>query len=100
MQVIRAREIVIEFEQIKRSQRRALTSVALCEQCGGESDFLTVADAAELFRTPVESLLGFVAENRCHFVAGRDGLVHLCLGSLLAQMKRRAGGPRLLADRA
>jgi hypothetical protein len=99
MKFIRTREIVIEFERTVRSERRALTAVAFCHQCGGESDFLPATDAARLFRTPAETLLGFVADNRCHFAAGPDGTVHLCLASLLDNLMRRAAGPRLFAGR-
>ena len=84
----RQREIVIEFEKVRTIRKRAVTTLAHCNECGGEADFVALQTAAELFDTAHGDLAAFVAANAVHTETNID----ICIPSLLAVMHERANG--------
>ncbi len=91
----RQREIVVEFEMLKRVRKRAKTVLDDCGPCGLATDLVLIQDAAELFEYETEDLLRFAAQNGCHYQILADGSIFLCVVSLLDRMK--ASNQRLLA---
>lgn len=89
------REIVVEFEMLKRVRKRAKTVLAECGQCGISTDLVLVQDAATLFELETDELMRFAAQNGCHYQILVDGDIYLCVVSLLDRMK--AKNQRLLA---
>lgn len=89
MKILRSREIVIEYERVRLITKKAQTLVALCGECGAESDFAAIGDAAELFETEIGVLTSFVARHKCHFRTG-DGMIYVCVPSLLEGMRRQS----------
>ena len=63
----RQREIVIEFEKVQLIRKRAKTTLAHCERCNAEADFVGVRLAAELFGIAVGDLTQFVVNNAVHY---------------------------------
>ena len=94
MTVERQRETVIEFEKVQLIRKRAKTTLAFCNGCGGEADFVELKAAAELFDTADGDLAAFVASNAVH----TDADIDICIPSLLAVMHSRqnGGGVRLI----
>ena len=86
--VERQREIVIEFEKVQLIRKRAKTTLAFCNGCGGEADFVELKAAAELFDTADGDLAAFVAANAVHMETDAD----ICIPSLLAVMHERTNG--------
>ena len=85
----RQREIVIEYEHVQLIRKRAKTELAHCSECGGDGDFVHLKQAAELFGTPENELFDFIQNNYCHYRAGFEAKIQLCLASLLACMKAK-----------
>lgn len=84
----RQREIVIEYERIQLIRKKAKTELTHCERCGGESDFVAIDAAAELFEIHIDDLFAFIIGNDCHHHAAAKTLV--CINSLLATIKTRS----------
>lgn len=87
MKIQKQREIVIEFERVQLIRKRAKTQFMHCRECRREVDFIPLGNAAKLFSVEIELLFQFVKVNRCHFEAGADGEIFICLISLLERMK-------------
>ena len=83
------REIVIEIERVQVIKRRAKTRVHYCTDCNLDADFVSLAQAADIFGTYAGDLLAFVRNNQCHFRAGVPGDIVLCLNTLLSAIKLR-----------
>lgn len=98
MKILRSREIVIEYERVQTIARRARTQVANCAGCAGESDFVTVSDAAELFNTDSERLVEFISANGIHVQTDLVGTIFVCLNSLLARMRDKDRGQKMLLE--
>ena len=82
--VKKQREIVIEYERIQLIRKRARTELANCLECGGDTDFVTLTSAAELFDRTEDEIFQFIQQNRCHYRADDADKIQLCLTSLLA----------------
>ncbi len=92
MKILRSREIVIEFERVQLITKKAKTRVVLCTECGSETDFVSLRDAAELFDTEIDLLTSFIAANGCHFRTDSVGSPFVCIHSLLDAMRRQSLG--------
>lgn len=81
-------------------RKRAKTTFAYCEGCGGEKDFVEIKSAAELFGVAVNDLNNFVFDNAVHYDANGRRDRGICVGSLLEAMRSRqnGGGVRLIAQ--
>ena len=89
MRVVKSREIVIEVERIQLVRRRSKSSVAFCESCSAEADFMSLAGTALLFGTNSADLLDFIKENNSHYTNGRRDELLICINSLIACMNRQ-----------
>lgn len=87
MKIQKQREIIIEFERVQLIRKRANTHLIACRECRREVDFIPIGEAAKLFSVELEKLFQFIKINRCHFEAGADGEIFICLISLLERMK-------------
>ena len=95
MKIQKKREIVIEFERVQLVRKKALTHLIFCRTCGREVDFLSIREAAALFRTPAENLLKFMRVSNSHFETGADGEIYICLVSFLAAMQAKTNLSRI-----
>ena len=86
MRVVKSREIVIEVERIQLVRRRSKSSVAFCERCSAEADFMSLAGTALLFGTNSADLLDFIKENNSHYTNGAGKEIFVCINSLVACM--------------
>lgn len=92
MKILRSREIVIEYERVQLITKTAKTHVVMCADCGAESDFVAIRDAAELFEIEIGLLTEFVARHKCHFRTGEGASLFVCVASLLECMQRQSSG--------
>ena len=76
------REIVVEFETVRSIRRRTRSTIAICRECGSESDLVSISAAAELFAIGVEELRSFADASGVH--RQLDELI--CVQSLLRAM--------------
>ena len=84
---------MIEFEKVQMIRKSAKTTLALCDECGREADFVGLSVAAQLFDTPDRNLAIFINTNAVH----TDEYFGICIPSLLAVMhSRQIGGQRLI----
>ena len=95
MKIQKKREIVIEFERVQLVRKKAQTHLIFCRTCGREVDFLSIREAAALFRTPAENLLKFMRVSNSHFETGADGEIYICLVSFLAAMQAKTNLSRI-----
>jgi hypothetical protein len=79
------REIVVEFETVRSIRRRTRSTIAICPECGSESDLVSISAAAELFGIRVEELSSFADANGVH----RQIDEMICVRSLLSAMNRQ-----------
>lgn len=84
MRVVKSREIVIEVERVQIVRRRSKSSVAFCERCAEETDFMSLAGTALLFGTNSADLLDFIKENDSHYKNGGRKEILICINSLIA----------------
>ena len=97
MNADRRREIVIEYEKVQTIRKRARTRFLDCRGCKTETDLVSIADAAELFETDSERLLGFIRLKGCHYEIDGDSDILLCVASLLETMRKHNDIGRLTA---
>ncbi len=83
------REIVIEYERIQLIRKRARTELASCSECSGQSDFVGLHEAAQLFEANESDLFRFAQNNDCHYRTIANTNIQLCITSLLACMKTK-----------
>lgn len=95
MKIQKRREIVIEFERVQIVRRKAETHLLYCRECRREVDFISITEAAGLFSTTAENLLQFVRTSHSHFESVAAGEIMICLVSLLARMKAKAGASQI-----
>ena len=88
------RQLIIEFERVQRVRKEARTHLRYCEKCARNSEFISVAQAAELFELSEEELLVLHrdGEKRLHFQDGSPGRPDMCVEGILAAMRKRWGG--------
>lgn len=86
------REIVIEFERVQLTRKRARTEVVPCHQCEEAVDFVGVVDAAELFELDADEILEFAVSQGCHFRTSADGEIALCVRSMFNAMDKKYNG--------
>ena len=101
MKVAPQREIVIEIERIQLIRKRAKTHLRFCMECGKQSDFVAVAEAASLFGTTEANVFGFIRANGCHHQNhANSSEAEICLVSLLVCMKAKRNGShiRMIGD--
>ena len=89
MEACPEREIVVEIEHTKVVRKRASTSLRYCEACGGQTDFVTLTKAAELFELTPAMIYEFMKMYSSHFVASGEGEIYICLSDLLTAMSKR-----------
>jgi len=76
------REIVVEIETVRLIRKRAKTTIAMCPDCGTESDLVSISAAAELFAIGPEKLRSFANANGVHLQPEEQ----ICIPSLLRVM--------------
>jgi hypothetical protein len=96
----RQREVVLEIEHVRVVRKRARTSLRSCRDCGRTTDFITLAEASELFSTTPAVLFEFSQSSVCHHRLEDESDLFLCLTSLLAAMSKKIkkGTVKLLGD--
>jgi hypothetical protein len=95
MNPARQREIVIEIERVRLIRKRAKTHLRFCMQCGKQSDFISIDEAAALFETDKGSLFNFIRVNSCHFQINNANDAHICLVAFLEAMKTKTIDSRI-----
>jgi hypothetical protein len=91
------REVVIEIERIQVIRKRAKTRLMRCIGCREATDFVPLAEAAELFEVDEVHIAGFIQRNDCHYQTANTETIFLCVPSLLERMKQFEGRRRLTA---
>ena len=96
------RQLIIEFERVQRVRKHARTHLRYCETCSRNSEFISVAQAAELFELPEDELLVLDRDGgkRLHFYDRPSGPEICVEGIIDAIGKRWAGRELKLATRA
>lgn len=80
------REIVVEIERIRTIRKRCRTHIHYCSDCGAESDFITLLEAAALFEVADGIIKSCVRHHICSENGNEDGML-ICLSSLLSVMQ-------------
>ncbi len=92
MTVKNYREIVIEFERVQLTRKRARTEVVQCPKCEEAVDFVGVVEAAELFESDADEILEFAVSQGCHFRTNGEGAIALCVRSMFNAMDKKYNG--------
>jgi hypothetical protein len=95
---VEGRELVVELVRTRRWRRKAPVHALLCKECGGRSDFVSLAEAAQVFDIREDQLLGFIESRACHMSTPPSGDVHICLVTLLKAMREQTGNFAMLAE--
>lgn len=95
MKIQKQRVIVIEVERTQVVRKKARTNVTYCPECQGETDFISLCQAASLFNVEAANLFQFIKTHNSHFQPDDDGMIFVCVISLLARMKAFSNSPRL-----
>lgn len=100
METCPQREVVVEIEHTRVVRKRTSTSIRFCPGCGKQTDFVPLAKAAELFDLAPATIYEFITRYSCHFAAGKEGEIHICLADLLTAMGKRIrkGNIKLLGE--
>lgn len=88
-------EVVIEIERVQLIRKRVKTHVRFCLDCGKQTDFILLNEAAALFMTDTERIFNFISVNRCHFQTQANGNVCICLVAFLETMRIKSGNSRI-----
>lgn len=95
MKIEKQREVVIEFEHVRLIRKKARTKLDYCPGCDGETDFVTLCQAAALFDIDAAQLLEFVRAHGGYCEPDAAGMLTICLACLLDRLKRKTDFSRL-----
>ena len=91
----RHREIVVEIERVQLIRKRTKTKLLFCPDCGKETDFISVSEAAALFMIDTDRISHFIAVNECHVQTKPSGCVCICLTAFLETVGTKIDGSRI-----
>jgi hypothetical protein len=97
----RKRVFVVEIEKKLVIRKTSESHLVICADCRGESDFISLRQAASIFDTDEGRLLNFVNENHGHYKTGRQGEIFLCLNSFIEAINKKTDNSniRLLGEK-
>jgi hypothetical protein len=76
-------EIIIEREQVLVIRRLDAQQSRWCAECSGQAQMLSIDEAAALARLSARALYRRVEASQVHFMETEDGLLLICINSLL-----------------
>ncbi len=89
------RTFVVEIERRQIIRKTSESSLVICDQCRGESDFISLRQAASIFSTEETQIFSFISENHSHFKTNEQGEIFICLNSFIAAINKKAGNPQV-----
>jgi hypothetical protein len=76
-------EIIVEREQVLVISRLDDRQPRWCAQCSGQAQMLSIDEAAVLAHLRARAIYRRVEASQVHFVETEDGLLLVCINSLL-----------------
>jgi hypothetical protein len=76
-------EIIVEREQVLVIRRLDGQQPRCCAECSGQAQMLSIDEAAALARLSARAIYRRVEASQVHFMETEDGLLFICINSLL-----------------
>ena len=76
-------EISVETTETVSIRRNGPSGVSWCGQCGKDTEMVSLEDAAAIKAVTPQWLAQCIAEGKVHFSAPKQGVILVCLPSLL-----------------
>ena len=70
-------------------RKKARTNLNYCLECRRETDFVSLCQAASLFSVDAANLFQFIKTHNSHFEPDANGMIFVCLVSLLGALKTK-----------
>jgi hypothetical protein len=83
MRTKRRTDITVETDQVVVIRQHKSLARAWCEQCAGQVKILTVGQAAAVASVSQRTIFRRVEAGLLHFTETPDGVLFICLNSLL-----------------
>jgi len=79
----RRTEITVETEELFGISRRGRFHPLSCPECGDQVEMVTAGEAAALAGVSLRTICRLVESDKLHFTEMSDGLLFICLNSIL-----------------
>lgn len=91
----RKRVFVVEIERRQIIRKTSESQIVICDRCRGESNFITLRQAASIFGIPETQIFNFISENHSHFKTNEQGEIFICLNSFITAINKKANNPQV-----
>ena len=88
MKVRKKTTVSVETERILTIRRRRLEIDGWCEGCGGQVKLVMPETASAMTGLSVRAICHLVDAGKLHFIETPNGLLTICLNSLIQESKR------------
>lgn len=86
--------VVFEIERVQLIRRKCRTHPGICEKCG-QTDFITLDEAARLFDINSARLFRFIELNALHYTDDAKSGFIVCINSLIERLFVNKGNSKI-----